>query len=192
MGFYEKITENLAANGIIAYEDKDLYTYGFKQGSLILLNIITTIIIGLIFNVLWQCIVFLLAYVPLRSYAGGYHARTQLRCYLFSIILMIIVSFIIKYVPWNELSIMVLTLVSSGVILKLAPIADANKPFDIKEEQVYKVKSRLILLFEVFLICVFVKLSYIQISICIMISLTTLSIMLLISCKNKLFKRVAL
>lgn len=192
MGFYEKITENLAANGIIAYEDKDLYTYGFKQGSLILLNIITTIIIGLIFNVLWQCIVFLLAYVPLRSYAGGYHARTQLRCYLFSIILMIIVSFIIKYVPWNELSIMVLTLVSSGVILKLAPIADANKPFDIKEEQVYKVKSRLILLFEVFLICVFVKLSYIQISICIMISLTALSIMLLISCKNKLFKRVAL
>ena len=188
MRFYEKITENLAANGIIAYEDKDLYTYGFKQTSLILLNIITTIIIGLIFNVLWQCIVFLLAYVPLRSYAGGYHARTQLRCYLFSIALMIIVSLMIKYIYWNELSIMILTLVSSGVILKLAPIADANKPLDLKEEQVYKRKSRLILLFEVFLICVFINLSNIQISICITLSIIILSIMLLISYKNKVFE----
>ena len=181
MKICEKITENLAANGIIAYEDKALYTYGLKQGSLIFLNIITTAIVGLIFNVLWQCFVFLLAYVPLRSYAGGYHARTQLRCYLFSIALMIIVSIMIKYIYWNELSIMILTLISSGVILRIAPIADPNKPLDQKEEQVYKRKSRLILLFEIFLMCIFINLSNIQISICIMLSTTMLSIMLLIS-----------
>ncbi len=184
MRFHEKITEALIAKSIISYEDKDIYTYGFKQGSLLLLNMITTIIIGLIFNVLWQCIVFLLAYIPLRSYAGGYHAKTQLRCYLFSIALMIIVSLITKHVYWNELSIIIVTLISSLIILLLAPVADRNKPLDFEEIQTYQTKSRLILLFEVFAICIFINLGFKEVSVCIMLSIMILAVMLLLGNKK--------
>ncbi len=180
MKVFDKITEKLASNNIISYEDKDLYTYGFQQGSLLLLNLITTIIIGLIFNMLWQCIIFSVAYIPLRSYAGGYHAKTQLRCYLFSVAMIIIVVLIIKYVPWFDLSIIIITLISSGVILSLAPVEDSNKPLDSKEIQVYKKITRLILLFEVFLVCVFIDLGYSEVSICIMMALTTLGVMLVL------------
>ncbi len=180
MKLFEKITENLADKSIIAFEDKDLYTYGFQQGFLLLLNIITTIVIGLIFNMLWQCIVFSLAYIPLRSYAGGYHAKTQLRCYFFSVAMMIIVILIIKYIPWFDLSVIILTLISSGVILSLAPVEDINKPLSPKEMQVYKKISRLILLFEVFLVCIFIDLGISEVSICIMMALTTLGVMLVL------------
>lgn len=184
MKLYEKITDKLIANSIITCEDKEIYVYGFEQSFLMLLNIMTTIVVGLIFNVLWQSIVFLLAYIPLRSYAGGYHARTQLRCYLLSIAIMVTFALMIKYISWNELSIMLLTLISCGVILMLAPIADNNKPLDSEEIKVYRNRTRIILLFEVFIICVFVNLGIREVSAYIMLSVLLLSIMLLLGNKK--------
>ncbi len=68
----EKIVDKLTDSNIIESEDKDLYTYGFYQGFLIIFNILTAIAIGLLFKMVWESLVFLMAYIPpLRSYAGG-------------------------------------------------------------------------------------------------------------------------
>ena len=37
----------------------------------------------------------------IRPYAGGYHARTQLKCYLISVGMMIAVLWLIERVTWN-------------------------------------------------------------------------------------------
>ena len=182
MKLFNKITESFVAKGIITNEEQDICTYGLRQGTIMFLNVLTTIFIGLIFNVLWQCTVFLLAYIPLRPYAGGYHAKTQFRCYFLSIVMMVIIALLIKHIQWNEITIIIFTLVSSGIIFLLAPVGDSNKPLDEKETHVYRKKSRLILLFEIFIICVFIRLKYREASIAVMLSITVLAVALILGC----------
>lgn len=80
-----KITQRLFEKGIISESDFDLYEYGFNMGITVLLNLISTIVIGVIAGNVFESIAFLVFYIPLRSYAGGYHASTPRRCYFISI-----------------------------------------------------------------------------------------------------------
>ena len=80
-----KITQRLCEKGIISESDFDLYEYGFNMGITVLLNLISTIVIGVIASNVFESIAFFVFYIPLRSYAGGYHASTPRRCYFISI-----------------------------------------------------------------------------------------------------------
>lgn len=55
------------------------------MGITVLINLISTIVIGVIAGNVFESIAFLVFYIPLRSYAGGYHASTPRRCYFISI-----------------------------------------------------------------------------------------------------------
>lgn len=57
--------------GIISESDFDLFEYGFNMGITVLLNLISTIVIGVIAGEVFESIAFLVFYIPLRSYAGG-------------------------------------------------------------------------------------------------------------------------
>lgn len=72
----ESITKKLEEAHAIKSEDREIYLYGVKQGLTILLNLITICAIGIVSKMLWQSILFMAAYIPLRSCAGGYHAKT--------------------------------------------------------------------------------------------------------------------
>lgn len=134
----ERITEELEDNQIIKSEDRELYAYGLNQGIIIILNMITTLCIGLLFGCIVELLVFMVAYIPLRSFAGGYHAKTPLRCYLSSIVMLIIVSVAIQYVTLKIWVYYIIVAVSVMIIAVLAPVEDRNKPLDDIEMKVYK------------------------------------------------------
>jgi len=138
MNMSEKFADKLAKMQLISIGDKEIYSYGFKQGILLLLNAITVIVVGLIFNMVWQTIIFMVAYSFIRGYAGGYHAKTPFICYLFSIVMIIVVLWLIKSIPWNGFICFIIVLVSSILIFKLAPVEDSNKPLDQKEKVIFK------------------------------------------------------
>ncbi len=81
--FANLLTNKLVVWNIIKSEDRELYAYGFWQGTILIINFITVVIIGLLCHMLWQSLIFMLAYGVLRPVAGGYHARTQRNCYIF-------------------------------------------------------------------------------------------------------------
>jgi len=165
---------------IIAESDKDIYLYGFWQGIVFIINMISVLIIGLILDMLWQSIVFTIAYGCLRIFAGGYHARTQKNCYILSLILIIVALSIIKYVHWNELLCVVSSILSGIVIFTLAPVEDENKRLDEQEKKVYKKRTRIIfvLLSVISMICLIT--GQLHITICFTISLLTSAIMVLL------------
>ena len=76
----------------------------------------------------WQSIAFTVFYMMIRPYAGGYHARTPKMCYVFSLIMIIVVLFLIRTIPLNGLLYLLIYAVSSIVIFKLSPVEDENKP----------------------------------------------------------------
>ena len=176
----DRYTEKLIANKIIIPEDKELYTYGFHQGMIIIANIATTILVGFIFGMVWQSIVFMLAYISLRSYAGGFHAKTQVRCNVYSVLLISAVLLLVKFIPWTSYAAIGLLLFSYLIIFILAPVEDSNKPLDKEEAKVYKRRTRLILGIETLIILLLMVFALHQIIVVISVSMFALACMLVI------------
>lgn len=176
-----KFVNILINNNIIKKEDAEIYSYGFKEMIFITLNVLTTIFIGLIFNKMFEVILFMVTYIPIRVYAGGYHARTKLRCYIFSVLMLISVCYILKlYLLKSYLSIGILAIISSGIILYLAPIEDKNKTLDEIEIKVYKKRTIRNLVIILIVLCTTLIFNKINLSACICISLLCNGIMLIL------------
>lgn len=138
----ERIADSLVDAGAAPSEDKALYEYGIRQGILLVINIATAVLIGLLLGMFWQSIIFLLAYNPVRTYSGGYHARTPLVCYLLSIPMMVAVLMGIKMLHWNGYICAIALFCAVVIIEILAPVADPNKPINEREKIVYKGRAR--------------------------------------------------
>lgn len=185
----EKITTSFINNGIINSEDKDIYTYGLQQGAQIVLNIITIIVVCLYLQMFWQGIVFLLAFIPLRSYAGGIHAKTQLRCYFLSTVTFAGVLLLIKFILWTTPVCLIIAISAGIIVFIFAPVEDHNKPLDQIEIAVYKKRARYILCFLILLAFLLLCLGQLQISVCITMSITLVSVMLILGrIKNSIIK----
>lgn len=137
-----RITGSLVNAGAVPSEDKALYEYGIRMGILMVISIATAVLVGLFMGMALQCIIFLLAYNPVRSYSGGYHADSQLTCYLISIPIIVAVLFGISMLPWNGYVFTFVLLCAVILIEILAPVADPNKPLNEREKVVYKKKAR--------------------------------------------------
>lgn len=180
MNLSDKLTDKLLKMQIINSEEKELYYYGLKQGFLLLLNMMTVIIIGFIFNMIWQSVIFVITYSLLRAYAGGYHASTQAGCYLFSLVMIISVLWLIKLIPWNGFIIFIITIVASMIILIIAPVEDSNKPLDQKEKVIFKKRTNSILSVLAASALLFWLIDVNLISICMVMGICIISIMIVL------------
>lgn len=183
------ITQKFEENQTIKSEDRDVYQYGVQQGLTILLNLATTVAIGMICGMLWQSLVFTAAYIPLRSFAGGYHAKTPNRCYVFSIFMIIAVLLVMRYVPITDHICGITLLTSYSILVLLAPVADKNKPLDSMEQQVYRKRALLIGGAEVAVAMACFVFGWQQLAVCLTVTITVMAMMLLLgklknSCKN--------
>lgn len=141
----DRIAERFVEKKAILSEEKELYRFGIQQGLSIVLNIITTFVIGLAFQMVIESFLFLIIYIPLRSYAGGIHAKTANRCYIFSSLMIIAVLSAIKFFPFGNLICSYLSVISGIIIFLLAPVETENKRLDDMERIVYRRRARLIL-----------------------------------------------
>ena len=64
-------------------DDKEIYKYAFNIILSSLIHIATVMILGLCFNLLIESLTFYCAYIVIRKFAGGYHAKRQQDVILF-------------------------------------------------------------------------------------------------------------
>lgn len=186
-----KITASLVQAGVVPSEDKDLYEYGIRQGIILVINLATVVLIGLLMGMVWQSIIFLLAYNPIRSYAGGYHAGTQLTCYLLSIPMILAVLLGIKLIPWNGYLFSIVIIFAGITVFLLAPVEDANKPLDQLEKKVYGKKARISLAILIVSAIALWSAGADQIALSIVMALGVITVMLILGAiKNKNLTKV--
>lgn len=178
----EKFARKLIQAGIISEEDTDVYAYGFFQSVMMLLNIVTTLILGIIFQLLIPCIILNLAYIPIRVNAGGHHASSPLKCYINSTVIIALLLSIIKWIAIPTFISMAILTVSSAVIFILAPVETENNPLDESERQVFKRRARVILCVEIAVFVILLTISKNQIAGTIALGLLTEGLMLIIGC----------
>lgn len=76
-------TYYLLKKNIIEQSKTELFIYGFQLLLSTSASIITILILSCFFNIVYG-LIFLLYFMPMRLYAGGYHASTYRKCYIYT------------------------------------------------------------------------------------------------------------
>lgn len=175
----EKIVSNMEKQNMIQTDRRNIYKYGINQILNMLLNIATFLVIGLLFHMEFETVIFTAAYIPLRIYAGGFHAKTPFKCWIVSAVMLLLVLLVMKYADLSLYVYDMLALIGTVVILVLSPVEDKNKPLDKIEKKIYKKRCMWTLVAE---LLIFIILRFFQrntVSICFEVVWVTLSIMLI-------------
>lgn len=99
-----KIVEILIKHSLVENEDKELYLYGFFILLSQILYFIIVITIGILFNVIFESIIFYITFQFIRRYAGGYHAKTETRCEILSTLSILCCIVLIKLSKMYDIS----------------------------------------------------------------------------------------
>lgn len=156
-----KIIEFFASNDLIKNEDKEIYKYAFNIILSSLIHIATVMILGLCFNLFIESLVFYFSFIAIRKFAGGYHAKTPVRCYLFSFASNIIILCLVKWLSSiNTLFIfifIIFELLCVVLILLISPLDTENNPLTGQEKKMYRMLTSIItiLIFIISSLCFF-------------------------------------
>lgn len=161
------IVKCLLKQSDIKDDEQDLYQYGFFVLLSQILYFIVTCIMGALFGIFLESIIFYFAFQFIRRYAGGYHASTETRCEIFSTlsILACITAIRISKTYDFRFALLVVSTASAACIAVLCPLDTPEKPLSEKEFNYFRKISWLILsaISLVTLISYFVQLKWLQI-----------------------------
>lgn len=150
----DKMT-NMLTNFIIQHsdvkrEDADIIAFGVKYGLITLAEILGMVVISFLMRELIPGAVILIAFISIRVYAGGYHAKTLPRCVVMSTILftLIILGYKMLYLPIIVKGLIALFL--GVLILIFSPVENDNRRLSKNEKKVFK--NRALLFYSISLI----------------------------------------
>ncbi|MEA4895105.1 MAG: accessory gene regulator B family protein [Oscillospiraceae bacterium] len=146
----EKLVFQATSIGAIKYKDHDLYLYAFHALISYTCSFATMFVIAFLMNRLIESVIFIFFFYPLRIYAGGFHEKSELRCYITSTIMfisMILIDIVgVPGIPvWTSC---VLLALSVTVVFMKAPVESEKKPLSQGELRKYKMVARLICVIE--------------------------------------------
>lgn len=150
----DKMT-NMLTNFIIQHsdvkrEDADIIAFGVKYGLITLAEILGMVVISFLMRELIPGAVILIAFISIRVYAGGYHAKTLPRCVVMSTILftLIILGYKMLYLPIIVKGL--IALFWGVLILIFSPVENDNRRLSENEKKVFK--NRALLFYSISLI----------------------------------------
>lgn len=152
MNLSKKISAFVCGTECGKEDERSVIEFGIRILLSKLLNLVTEIIIGCLFSMLPETVIFLLAFSFLRSYAGGFHASSSAKCYISSSATMAAALIIVKYVDMPLVNV-VFALFGMVLCLVFAPVESKNKPLDAIEKAVYR-KRAMTILFVILLVMV--------------------------------------
>lgn len=137
----QSIADELVNNKTIDESQRQLWQYGFQTMIMSVGEILFVILVSAIVGNFFETVLFFCGFIPLRIYAGGYHADTQLRCFLILIFTYILFSILLNIVSIHTYTLMVfaLPILFNAVIVTLkAPLAHSRKSVNNNESKMYR------------------------------------------------------
>lgn len=181
----ERIASKLIALAIVDEEDREIYVFGIREFFSLLCSFSLTLAIGFLMNMVAESVVFTCAYLPVRIYAGGYHAATQGRCYVLSFAMVMIALLVIGHtdIPGNVS--MTVIVISSIFIYVMSPSEHKNKPLSETERRVYKQRVGKILIALNAISYIIVIMGFEKIVLSVAVALLMLLEMMILTLKNR-------
>lgn len=136
-------TNYLIRQQVIDEVDRDVYDYGFHSLYNNIIDLASIIIIAVWLRQVPQTILYHLSFIVIRQTAGGFHAKTHLRCFVISTIIWM---FSLWGISLTSSSIIYIALAGLSVMLiwMKAPIEHVNSPLDSEKYMRMKLLSKLL------------------------------------------------
>lgn len=150
--FLDKVMDFIIHNRKIDDEEAEIVRYGLEMAVLKITFFAAALAVSLLINSFWQFIIFISLFSVLRSYAGGYHAKTRIRCFIQSMLLIIVAVVIINItqkITYIIVPLSVIALAAGAAIWLLAPVDTKNKRLDFDEKVPLRKKTRITLIVEI-------------------------------------------
>lgn len=142
-----KIVDRLVEKSIINSTQKELYTYGLFILLSQILYFTLTGILGVLFDIVLESVVFYIAFQFIRTSAGGIHASSELKCAVAtSLALFVSVGIIRLCEIYNSKTVALLSIVAAASIMILCPMDTPEKPLNENAKKHFRKKSWIILL----------------------------------------------
>ena len=97
----DSVADMLWTQGIIQEDDIDKCKYGINIFFSSFFEIFSILLIAAFIGNFIETLLLFGAFIPLRIYAGGYHADTKMKCYLISLGMYGVLCIMTKYIPYN-------------------------------------------------------------------------------------------
>ena len=139
----KRLTSFFILKNSIAEENREIYDYSFEILLSTLINLIVLIIIGVATAKYLETVIFIIVFMTMRGFGGGFHAKTHIGCICG--LLVFYGAFIglafasINILMYISIPLYVVALI---ITIALAPVGCVNK--DIDGEQGKKLKIKLI------------------------------------------------
>ena len=133
----EDIAFLLIKNKIVDIEKRDECVYGAEVLLLNLSNILTALIISILTKSMLHFVAFMLIFVPLRIFTGGYHAKTSENCYLITSAMYALTVLCVKLMPdlYSNIPAIITFAVLIVPIVLFAPVEHKNNPLKPNEHR---------------------------------------------------------
>lgn len=133
----EAIAGWLINSGVIETEDRDLYAYAAYSFLISISPLFLAILCGAFMGRVVHSIVFIIPFMLIRKFSGGYHAKHSWVCMICSCLLLILCIYLIPHVEWSN-GFLAVTFFSAGSLITFSPIDSENRRLDSMEKQRYK------------------------------------------------------
>lgn len=135
------ILDILIKNNAVTKDDRAIVLFGIEQGLRSVMEVIVMLITAALMNLFWQSVIILISFIPVRIYAGGYHAKTPMQCAVKSWMLLTAVLLWMKYIPGNVIIQISLFIVTGIWMIIFCPIQDIHKLLRENEKSKYRFKA---------------------------------------------------
>lgn len=144
----KRISSFFILKNIVKEEDKEVYEYSFEILLSSILNFTAVIVLAIFTRKIMEAILFVMGFVPLRTLAGGYHAKNHFRCFLILLFTYSLFLLTVFFIPVKFIVTTTILLILSSILLifLLSPVEDHNKPLTEEESKKFKRKSRISIL----------------------------------------------
>ncbi len=159
-GFTKFIANVLYESKIISEDEISIIRYGIEVFILSVFEVLSIIVISIFAGNFAETLLYFAAFIPLRVYAGGYHADTRIRCYIILVAVYVIFYAVIRFVPPHSYIMFLTAAISVAfsviVIIAFSPIKNHAKKSGYSVRSKYRKISIILLLVQVVAIAVLV------------------------------------
>lgn len=140
-----KITNFIFKNTELDLELFEVYKYGIEITISSLLNIFWIITAGIVQSDVISGVVFLAVFISLRSFVGGYHAKTYFMCNALFLLTYLVVYYVnlvaAAFIDGELFSRFLTVLILLGIIpiIAFAPVQNKNKPLSEKQSRICRI-----------------------------------------------------
>jgi accessory gene regulator B len=178
--FANKVGRRWVRNGLISNEYYACYVYGIELIISEIIGVLIILLLGVVTGTYLNAVAFLIIFISVRQYTGGFHANNYISCNIFFSFFYIINMLIVVHIEFNLYIGIVLTLmIGIGTISIIGPVTHKNKRIDENLRKTNKTWS-LILYVGGCLVSVFIAASHRLLALTIMVALLQIAILMII------------